>query len=748
MRSSISGPRERGEAPAARGRRRPAARRLALGLVVGERGEELRRRRGRARLAARLEERHERAQRRQLEAPALDVVAQQAHGVVEQRAAPRVIARSLEEARELAHGEEIARRLVGRRAKARARGTQLARALVELTAADERRETPRRLALERRERLGDGERLLDLARLEVEVGQRRERLVVVGLGLQHARVGADGPLRIRDVARVDAAEAQEDLAQRLGRALDDGAPQVQLAGLDEAAVVVLEVGQARERARVLRLLAEDRLELGLGAGPISKRPREQLDAPEAQRRDLERVARDADARRERLGEHAVRRVLLEQRAQRGEGRLVRGIDVERLAEEAERSPVTIGRRGRPRLVVARELGGAQQRGDARLAATQHARLEGARLDGGGEIAPPRGLAAQREERRQVLGIAREAGAEAPPRLTLLPRARVLARGAAPERRRRAPVAARGRDAHRRALEGRGGGAGVLGHLAAPNDRRQPRGLARARQQLGGAARVVALGDEGREIERVVATRVLVRRILLERPDDLGRARLRARAAQSREGLRRRRGLAIGGRRERLERQPCARRARAEPRRGPTRVRGERSRVEAPEHGGRARRLSARLERLGDAQRLRVIADLGGQRRDELRRRRAARGACKLDRELDGERRPRLRGDEAPSRGHGPPRPRPRGRRGARPRRGARARRSRPPPRRAPPRRARAPPRDPRAGARGPRDAPAPCRARRRDTRGARRRRRAGAPPRAAPTTTRASGRPTGRRPDP
>ena len=378
----------------------------------------------------------------EIEAAALDVVAQQAHGVIAARAAAGRIARPLQKARELAHGDEIARRLVGRRAKPRARVAQIAEALVQLTAADERGQAARRIALERRELLRDGERALRVAGLDVEVRQRRDGLVVAGLGVQHTRVGADGALGVGDVPRVDEAQAHEHLVQHLGRALDDGAPQVELARLDVGAVVVLEIGQAREGARVLRLLLQDGLELGLGAAPVPERAREELGAREPQRRDLEGVARGGDARREGLGEHGVGAVLLEERAQPREGELVGGLELEDLSEQAQRAHVAMRRRRRRRVVVARELGGAQQRRHARGPAVQDARLHGAGLDGRAEIARPRGGPAQRHHRRQVLGIGAERGAQATRRVSASAPSRAWA-AAAP----RQYVAAR--DARRR-----------------------------------------------------------------------------------------------------------------------------------------------------------------------------------------------------------------------------------------------------------------------------------------------------------
>ena len=122
-------------------------------------------------------------------------------------------------AHHLAQRRQIARRVVGGAAKAHAGLAQIAGLLVELAELDEIRHALVDLGQQLDQPLDHGDGVLALADLDQQIGQRQQRFAVVGLELQHALVRVGGALGVVLVARVDAPDAQEDLAQPLGRTL-------------------------------------------------------------------------------------------------------------------------------------------------------------------------------------------------------------------------------------------------------------------------------------------------------------------------------------------------------------------------------------------------------------------------------------------------------------------------------------------------------------------------------------------------
>ena len=267
-------------------------------------------------------------------------------------------------------------------------------------------------ALGRDQPLRHGQRLLRVALREVQLGQRLQRLAVVGFDPANALVGGDRAARVGDALAVDVAEAQEDLAQRRRLALDARAPQVHLARVAPRLLVPEQLGQAGQRARVLGLLLQDRVQLGARARAIAQRSRQQLGAREPQRRHLERVRRRRDARRERGRQRRRVRGVTEQRAQLLERALVPGIDLQHRAQQRDRpAPVD----GDPRRIAAvafcvaargvlGQRGGEQQGVNPVLGHAQAGRLRLGRIEGQRQVAAPGDVAPDRARRRKTAGI--------------------------------------------------------------------------------------------------------------------------------------------------------------------------------------------------------------------------------------------------------------------------------------------------------------------------------------------------------
>ena len=218
-----------------------------------------------------------------------------------------------------------------------------------------------------------------------------------------------------------------------------------------------------------------------------------------------------------------------------------------------------------------------------------------------------------------------------------PSSRARGGGGAQVRRRRARVALAARDERRRAFARGSDGARVaVGGGEAP-DGGEPGGAAAVdgREERADARPAPRLLDERGEVERVAAAGRLVWRLVLERGDDLVGPSLLGRDPETREGPGRRGGLGVTRRRVQLERQPGARLSAREPRERAPRLGRERAARERRQDVGRARRLAEDLERLGDAQRLRVVAHVDVRRQTRHALGRAAR-AARDARERDGQ----------------------------------------------------------------------------------------------------------------
>ena len=425
------------------GQRSPGPRgKLGLGALRGRRQHrhQVRDRRRRARPLAQHEQRPQGAQRLEVQLAPLDVVAQQARGVIEQRAAAVRVARSIEQLRQRGHRRHVARITVDGAAQLDARAAQIAGAHEQLSQANAIGGPLLHVGLDGDQPIGHGQRLLRITVGQVQIGQRLQSLAVVGLDAVHAFERRDGAPRIGHALAIDVTEAEEAFAQSGRIALHAGPPQVHLAGVAPRLLVPQQLGQTRQPASMLGLLLQDRVQLGARARPIAQPARQQLGARQPQRRHLERIRRHGDARRQRVGQR--RRVvdLDEQRAQLLERGLVRRVDLQHRTQQAERpAPIFAGdpggvpgpprdglRRAKPAcarrdrrrpalLFVGRVLGERGRQHQRVHTVLGHAQAGGLRfggVDGQRERAATGRIPAQRPRRRQAGRIDRQRRAPA------------------------------------------------------------------------------------------------------------------------------------------------------------------------------------------------------------------------------------------------------------------------------------------------------------------------------------------------
>ncbi len=124
--------------------------------------------------------------------------------------------RALQVAGQLGHRQQIARCLLDGAPQGGDRPARFARPLPQLAQADQVGHPAIAVALDLEQAIGHHQRVLGVSRRRVEIRKLRQRLVIAAVKLQQARVGARGALGVGHLLGIDAAQAQEDLAQAIG----------------------------------------------------------------------------------------------------------------------------------------------------------------------------------------------------------------------------------------------------------------------------------------------------------------------------------------------------------------------------------------------------------------------------------------------------------------------------------------------------------------------------------------------------
>ncbi len=237
-----------------------------------------------------------------------------------------------------------------------------------------------------------------------EVDERRQVARIVG---QHALERLRRPALVGQLLRVDHAQAEEDLLQDVGGALELAARDERLGGLGPLAALEGDVGERGDRGDVVRIAGEDGAQVRLGALGVAEIFAVERGQLLVQLDEALRMGLDGDPRREEIGEVGVAALARVEIAEAAERVLVAWVEREHVAERVDRA---IGIAASVERAVLRDR--RVHRGDAGEVQEAHAILVAARglglaLAGIDDVAPAAG-----EERGPPPGAqrGREAGA--------------------------------------------------------------------------------------------------------------------------------------------------------------------------------------------------------------------------------------------------------------------------------------------------------------------------------------------------
>ncbi len=228
---------------------------------------------------------------------AAEIVAQEPDGAIEHRPAPRLIARPIEKLRQRADRRDVARRLVDGAPQLGAGAAQIAGVHQDL--AERTRVFWRRAASGSRatSRSVTGSARFQSPSATVEVGERAQRLQVVGVDREHPLVRGRRALRIGDAVEVDLAEPQEDRRA----ASPDRARPPRAAGRSRRRRPrprrPSSSSDRRSRARACSgCLRSTASSSSRAADPIAELAGQEIGAREPERGDLEGIVRHLDPR--------------------------------------------------------------------------------------------------------------------------------------------------------------------------------------------------------------------------------------------------------------------------------------------------------------------------------------------------------------------------------------------------------------------------------------------------------------------